>query len=177
MREAQLQGASLENAEAQLQGVNLENAQLQGASLRDAWLYIKSMPANSALVDVRGLAWRPLSAKETATAGLKPPTIESCLSDKNTEITCKKNFDLGEFREGMFKELEALACQSSYIAHGILLRLQAANTEKGLATEGLAVHLQDVRKKGMSKDSCPGLFSLAEGDAALLTQLAQPEKR
>jgi hypothetical protein len=194
----------------------LERAQLQGANLQNASLYIKSMPSTSELVDVRGLKWRPLSAEEvvalkekaddwgfarryrywkqfdnaTATAGFKPPTIESCLSDKNTEITCKKTVDLGEFRERVFKELEALACQSSYIAHGILLRLtewadrfadvygvQAANTEKGSAREGLAVHLQDIRKKGVTKDLCPGLFSLSEGDAALLTKLAQPQQR
>jgi hypothetical protein len=116
---------------------------------------------------------------DDATAGIQPPTIETCLSDENTEITCKKTLDLEEFRKRMFKELEALACQSSYIAHGIVARLARDHYEANddSATKGLAARLQDIRKKGVSKDSCPGLFSLAEEDAALLTKLTQPEKR
>jgi hypothetical protein len=102
--------------------------------------------------------------------------IKSCLPDQSTEITCEETFDLGEFRKRVFKELEALACQSSYIAHGIVMRLAwLANDDS--ATKGLADRLQDFRKKGVTKESCPGLFSLAEEDAALLTRLTQPEKR
>jgi hypothetical protein len=112
----------------------------------------------------------------TATAGLKPPTIESCFPDKNTEITCKKTYDLGEFNKKLSEELEALTCQSSYIAHAIVVRLAQTGKDDS-TTKGLAVRLQDFRKKGVTKESCPGLFSLAEEDTALLTNLTQSEKR
>ena len=215
LMDARLQGASLKGARlqaadlmrAQLQGADLEYAQLKGGDLRLASLYTESLPPATELVDVRGLKWKPLSAKEvealkkiadnadnkswtlqnrdgflkdldgaTATAGLKAPTIELCLLDETTEITCKNSIGSGEFRERMSKELEVLACQSSYIAHGIVARLNRESPDDSVI-EGFAVRLQNIRKKAVTGDSCPGLFALAEGDAALLTRLAEPEKR
>ena len=203
LRDAQLQGAHLERA--QLQGANLRGVQLQGADLRRAELYTKLMPLDIELVDARGLKWSPLAAKKIedleqlkkiandwypakrdqflkriydaiATAGLEPPTIESCLSDKNPQITCKKTYDLIEFRQKLSEVLVELACQSSRLANRIVWRVFRESRNKDSVTIGLATRLQDIRKKG-TKDSCPGLFSLAEEDAATLTATARSESR
>ncbi len=196
---AQLQGADLRHS--QLQATDLRGAQLQAADLRGALLYTNLMPSTIELVDVRGLKWLALTAKEmetlnkiaadvtwlvpdaflktlgAATArGLKAPTIESCLEDVNTEIICKKTFDRDKFREEVFKELEAQACQSSYLAHGILARLSRSFRED-FVTVGLAARLRDIRKNGTSKNWCPGLFLITDYDTELLTKLAHPEER
>jgi uncharacterized protein YjbI with pentapeptide repeats len=196
---AQLHGVDLWNA--QLQGANLQGAILVGANLRGASLYANSLLRTIELVDVRGLKWQPHSAKEVeelktiadkwdplrrdylfkrldsamATANLEPATFESCLLDEKTEVKCKKAFALAEFRKKLSKELVTLACQSSYTAHGIMRRVRGESPTKESTTKGLATRLQEIRKKNVNKESCPGLFALTADDAAELTRLAEQE--
>lgn len=69
LENADLQGADLSNAE--LRGAVLWKAKLKGANLRDATLYAppitKRMDAVFELVDIRGLKWQPLRAKDIET--------------------------------------------------------------------------------------------------------------
>jgi hypothetical protein len=197
---ARLQGANLRGA--QLQGANLSDAWLWGANLQGAVLYVWmiDMP-NAELIDARSLKWRPLSAIEVkplrenqtgsawstnedqtrynesiekaAAPGLKPPQIGSCLRDKDTQVTCKQNLPLEEFRALLLSELEKLACQSPDIARGVLRRFESSLSDgENSATKGLALRLQNTVQKAEKDDSCPGLTKLSAKDKARLTQLA-----
>jgi hypothetical protein len=194
-----LQGASL--SQAQLQGASLANVSLYTNSLPrtvelvDArglkWqpLGAKDVTQLKKIVD----SWSRQSQdpflklrqdrflrqldNATATAALKPPTLESCLADEKTDVKCKKTYDVAKFRKALSDELVTLACQSSYILHGIVQRIFQGLRSKDSATEGLATRLQDIREKNMNKGSCPGLFALTADDATLLKGLAQQENK
>ena len=198
---ARLEGANLSGA--LLQGTNLSNAWLTATSLKGAVLYTEWRTAWP--VDARGLKWQPIEAKELAmlreeqarlpwrrkddlarygaaiekAAGprVKPPEIESCLRDSNTQVPCKESLSTAQFRASLLQRLEALACQSPEIARGVFRRFEPpTEVGDGSPTQDLALRLQTIVTKPPADNSCPGLAGLARKDKDLLAGLAARDK-
>jgi uncharacterized protein YjbI with pentapeptide repeats len=194
---ARLEGANLSGA--LLQGTNLSNASLAAASLKGAVLYTEWRTAWP--VDARGLKWQPIEAKELARLreeqagfpwrkkddlarygaaiekaagpGVKPPEIESCLRDSNTQVPCKESLSTAQFRASLLPTLEALACQSPEIARGVFRRFEPSTRDgEGSPTQDLALRLQTIVTKPPADNSCPGLAGLSREDKDLLAGLA-----
>lgn len=114
--------------------------------------------------------------QDAAADSLSPPKIGSCLRNTGTQLPCKKTLSLDEFRRVLRPELERLACQSSGVARGVLLRYEDDSLHPhNSATAGLALRLQARLRKAGSDGLCPGLASLTAEDKANLANLAHIE--
>jgi hypothetical protein len=193
---ARLQGANL--GAARLQGANLDGAELQGASLGGAFIYGSRITPSTKLVDVRATKWNPLSTGDVlrlqasqstwlvpddkrwrevnsalqaaAKPGLTPPQILACVWDAGTRVSCRHSYSMDEFGKLFLPELEKLACQSPYIAHGVI------HSNHRYGSRSLALHLVNKLKINRSEGLCPGLASLSAEDKALLTELARKDE-
>ncbi|MGH8480278.1 MAG: hypothetical protein ACREXK_12050 [Gammaproteobacteria bacterium] len=106
-------------------------------------------------------------------AGLAPPILESCLIDPLTpELNCEQKWlpaEVEAFQGELFPELEGLACQSSWIAGGLIRQIEPWNTTS--VRFGLAGHFAAL----LDHRECEGLSSLPEADKHQIRDLARRE--
>jgi hypothetical protein len=179
---AQLQGANLRKA--QLQGADLRKANLYGAEgppsesgLIDAREVVwKPLPedesqALSNELKIRDNMIREYVLGQLAAAsrpGAKPQLkLQSCLARSDAPLLCGKLYggkrydpdnpaELAAFKQQLQAYLGKLACESSWIAQGLIMQIPAYSWKSDSSRQGLDA----VLKKGLEK-KCPGLQGLS----------------
>jgi hypothetical protein len=178
---AQLQGADL--FKAQLQGADLREANLYGVEgdlskeeLIDArgivWEPLpvdKSWALGQALstwIKDEGALLETLQRLGAASHPDAPQLrLQSCLARPDTPLVCDKRYDpekpeaLAAFKRELHEKLSKLACESPWIAQGLIEQIKEAKSlEEDSSRQGLA----EVLKNLLNKKECRGLQGLSQ---------------
>jgi hypothetical protein len=107
---------------------------------------------------------------------LVPSILESCLivPEVTPKLKCQRQWlsaEVEAFQRELFPVLEELACQSSWIAHGLIGQIDASDSADGrFGLAGRFAALLDERE-------CEGLSSLPEADKDRIRDLAKREEK
>jgi hypothetical protein len=191
LRRAELQGADLQTAK--LQGMDLRFAQLYSAIVekgRTAVLDMRSarwtpldegrrVEIRAMLVATSTNARRRKEAlariERAGSAAVPPPLLESCLIDPEVApgLKCQRQWlpaEVEAFRSELFPVLEGLACQSSWIARGLIRQINPLQTTSGrFGLAGRFAALLDTQE-------CQGLSTLPAADREQIRDLAMREE-
>jgi uncharacterized protein YjbI with pentapeptide repeats len=179
LRVAQLQGAILWKAD--LQGADLREANLYAAEgqpsesvLIDAREIIweplpesKFRTLSNALKKLIQAPDRRQQVLERLAAASRPEcgpslSLKSCLARSDTPFVCDKRYDpenpveLAAFKQQLQAYLAKLACQSPWIAQGLVQKIRWADADS--SRQGLAA----VLKKRLDDQKCRGLQGLSQ---------------
>ncbi|MCI0403976.1 MAG: hypothetical protein L0212_10705 [Acidobacteria bacterium] len=108
-------------------------------------------------------------------AGVPPPILESCLIDPEVTpvLKCHQQWlpaEVDAFRTQLFPALEKLACESSWIAGGLIRQIHRREPTSGRF--GLAGRYTAL----LDKQECEGLSSLPWADKNHIRDLAKDEE-
>jgi len=108
-------------------------------------------------------------------AGVPPPILESCLIDPEATpvLKCHRQWlpaEVEAFRTELFPALEKLACESSWIASGLIRQMPWGDPTSGRF--GLAGRFAAL----LDQQACEGLSSLPEADKDQIDLAKQEEE-
>ena len=188
---AELRGADLTGA--QLRGADLQYAELYGAiviksstalvelrvtrwaPLREEQLAETRKVMGEIIADAGMIRAALARIQRAVEPGLVPPILQSCLVQPEVapELNCEQKWlpdDLEAFRRELFPVLEKLACQSSWIAGGLIRQIPRSHPTGGRF--GLAGRFAVQ----LDNPECEGLSSLPEADKDQIRDLAKREE-
>ena len=188
---AELRGADLTGA--QLRGADLQYAELYGAivmksstalvelrvtrwtPLREEQLAETRKVMGEIIADAGMIRAALARIQRAVEPGLVPPILQSCLVQPEVapELNCEQKWlpdDLETFRRELFPVLEKLACQSSWIAGGLIRQIPRSHPTGGRF--GLAGRFAVL----LDNPECEGLSSLPEAEKDQIHELAKKEK-